>query len=319
MTRASLLVLVACGGGPSAVPSGAQVGPALTAALASAELVRAPWRCAANDGPVLADETLEIGTRTWKLGGHAMQRTGKGVAVIGAVADAGGASPSTVAALGRLRTKLAKADVVLALGGMGTTQPELESTLGALADGAPFAVVAFPGDLESASALAGAIKAMRARGQVVIDGRLVQRLELGTTTVGAIAGAGFRTRLVAGDDGCTYRETDVITMMQALSARPGVRILATTEAPRSTYGGEPTGELALTAGAGTEIDVALHAPTVEAASRARTGSRDGDAVALTPGTADATPRLPGPARAPTAGVLTVHGDSWAWKPIADAE
>ena len=74
--------------------------------------------------------------------------------------------------------KLADASVVLALGGMGTTQAELEASLGALADRAPFPVIALPGDLESATALAGAAKALRARGQIVIDGRLVHTVEL---------------------------------------------------------------------------------------------------------------------------------------------
>jgi hypothetical protein len=37
---------------------------------------------------------------------------------------------------------------------------------------------------------------------------------------------------------------------------------------------------------------------------------------LTPGTSDATPRLPGP-RGASVGVLVVHGDAWTWKPIVD--
>jgi hypothetical protein len=255
--------------------------------------------------------------KPWKLEGYVMSREGDDEIVIGAVADAGGAAPATIAALGRLREKLGKADVVLALGGMGTTKAELEATLGAIADKAP--VIALPGDLEGTGALAQAVTALRAKGQIVIDGRLVQRIDLGGATVGLVAGASAAGRLVAGSEGCAYAPGDVAAIIASLTARKGVRILATSDAPRGERGGEPTGEIAITAGAGQEIDVALHGPMTEGASRAQSGSRDGNAVALTPGTLDATPRLPDPARAPTAGLLVIRGEAWTWKPITDAQ
>jgi len=297
------------------VPAGERVGPALSAALSAAEKARAPWRCAAPDGPKLVEETVG----GWKLAAHTMTKAGDGDVTIAAIADAGGAAPATIAALGRLKTRLAKADLVIALGGMGTTQAELEATLGALADKAAYAVVALPGDLESAGALQAAIGAMRAKGQVVIDGRLAQRIELPGATMATVAGAGDATRLVAGGDGCGYRAEDVRAAFADLTARKGLRILATAEAPRVMVEGEAAGEIALTPGAGSEIDVVLHGPVAAVATKATSGGRDAGAVALSPGTVDATPRLPGPVRAPSAGLLTIHGDAWTWKPIADAE
>ena len=77
--------------------------------------------------------------------------------------------------------------------------------------------------------------------------------------------------------------------------------------------------IALTPGANQAIDLQLHGPVTELASPARTGARDGAAVALSPGTSDATTRLPGPGRAPSAGLLTVSGTTWRWRPIADRE
>lgn len=313
--RAALLCLAACGGGANAVPAGERVGPALAAALAAADHERAPWRCAAPDGPGLAEETVS----GWKLSAHTMTKAGDGDVVIAAVADAGGAAPATIAALARLKTKLAPADVVLALGGMGTTQAELEATLGALADKAPYPVVALPGDLEDVGALTAAIAAMRAKGHLVIDGRLAQRIELPGATIATIAGAGAASRLVAGGNGCAHRAEDVPAALADLTTRKGLRILATAEAPRQTVDGEPAGELALPPGAGSEIDLVLHGPLAVAPTRARSGGRDADAVPLSPGTADATPRLPGPVRAPSAGLLSVRGEAWSWKPIADAE
>lgn len=310
--------LAACGGKKHELPAGSRVAPALIAALDMADRVRAPWRCAAPDGPPLADEKLVLGERHWQTSAHTVQLDGPGDLVIAAIADAGGAAPTTIAALGRLRPRLAKADLVLALGGMGTTQAELEATLGAIAD-KDRPLIAIPGDLESATGLAAAIKALRGKGLVIFDGRLAHRIELPGALIATIAGAGAATRLVAGGDGCGYRPADVTSALTELTSHAGLRILATAEAPRETIGTEPTGNLVLTAAAGQEIDIALHGPSTEAPSRARSGGRDGDAVALTPGTSDATTRLPGPARSPTAGLLTIHGTTWSWKPIADDE
>ncbi|MDX2092817.1 MAG: hypothetical protein SFX73_33430 [Kofleriaceae bacterium] len=319
MTRAAwLLVLAACGkGGPAPKPAGGQLGPALGAALEAADRAKAPWRCAATDGPTLSEETLAVGGQTWKLAGYGLVRDGKGAVTIGVIADAGGASPATLAALGRLRGKLGEAVVVVALGGMGTTQAELEATLGALADRASFPVVALPGDLESAPALAAATQAMRKRGQVVIDGRLAHTIDAGGATIEVVAGTLAATRLAAGDDGCLVAEQDAQAAVAMASERTGVRILASAEAPRATSEGEATGDLAITAPSGA-IEVALHGGTGQVASPARSGKRGNDAAALTPGSADATPRLSGPPK-PTAGLLIVNGDAWSWKPVTDSE
>lgn len=317
--------LAACGEGGSPPPVGAQVGTALAAALEAAGQNKQPWRCGAPDGPALAPETLAVGDHRWKLADHTVtfadepRRGARRAFVVGAIADAGGAAPSTLAALGRLRTQLARADLVLALGGMGRTQTELEATLGAIAEQARYPVVALPGDLEDTAALTAAVGALRARGMHVLDGRLVQRVEIPGATIALVPGGGAASRLVAGVEGCAYRAADVAATFVELTKRPGIRIVASAEAPRITLGGEPSGELALTPSAGHEIDLVVHGRVSSTASRARTGARDAGAVAVTPGTADATLRLPGPLRAPTAGLVTIHGASWSWKPVADAE
>lgn len=324
----AITAVSSCGGRAPSVPVGAQLGPALSAALTRADRLRAPWRCLASDGPELTKEAVTVGAHAWRFGGHLAQRDDADELVIGAIADAGGAAPDTVAALGRLRAKLARADLVLALGGMGTTEAELEATLGAIASKDGYPVIALPGDLESAGALAAAVHALRARGLVAVDGRLVHRIELGTAQLAVVAGAGAPGRLVAGAEGCSYLgaaspgaggETTLAHVVGELSTWPRLRILVSAEAPRITVEGEPAGELALTPGPGTEIDLVLHGPTSEAASRAREGGRDGDAVTLTPGTADATTRLPGPAHRPSAGLLTLRGTSWSWRPITDSD
>jgi hypothetical protein len=280
---------------------------------------RAPWRCAAPDGPGLAEETLEVGKRKWKLGGGAMRLADAGGPVrIGVVADAGGAAPRTLAALGALRGKLAGADLVLALGGMGGSEAELEATLGVLADRAGWPIVALEGDLEPAGDQAAAIARLRERGSAVIDGRLARWIELPGVSIATIPGAGAAARLVAGPEGCGYRPSDVTAALDELSKREVLRILASAEAPRIEVGGEPSGELALTTGEARAIDLALHGPTAEEATPERAGRRDGSGIALTPGSSDATTRLPGPRRAPSAGLLTVDGSSWRWRPLTEA-
>lgn len=313
MKRALLVLVAACGGGGSAVPTGERIGPALSAALTGSERAKAPWRCAAEDGPVLVDEAIA----GWKASGHTLVKDGKGAMTIAVIADAGGAAAPTIAALGRLRPKLAGADLVLVLGGMGTTQADLEATLGAIAGKG--LVVALPGDLEDAGELVKAVAALRTKGRAVIDGRLAQRIELPGATIATVPGAGAASRLVAGGDGCAYAAADATRAMGDLTARPGLRILATAEAPRGTVRGEATGELVLTPGAGVEVDVVIHGPADSAVTAATAGSRDAKAVALTPGSSDATPRLPGGLAAPSAGLFVIDGARWSWKPVVDRE
>ena len=334
MTRlaaaAAALAAVAACRGHRTVPAGARVGPALAAALSAAEAVREPWRCAAPDGPGAPEESLAIGGHTWRIAGHALVLDpaggmgDRGVA-IGVVADAAGSAPATLAALRRLRDRLAHVDLMVTLGGMGATAAELDAVFAVLADRAPWPLVALPGDLEPVPAQVAAIAAARKRNAPVFDGRLVQRIELPGATIAVVPGAAAASRLGAGPDGCRYRPADATAAFADLTPRPGLRILASAEPPRDD-GELPAGELAVTAGAGEQIDVALHGPSREAATPACRGGRDGAAVAVTPGTSDATARLPEMremrdprdlGRAATAGVLTVRGGAWTWQPVDD--
>jgi hypothetical protein len=328
VTRAvgAALVLAACSGHQGA-PAGSRLGPAIAAALEAADQAREPWRCAAPDGPSAADEALTTGTHTWQLGARVMKLAAPGDVAIGVIADAAGSAPETLAALGRLRARLAQVDLVISLGGMGATRAELEATFAALTDRASWPLVALPGDLEPVTGQAEAIAAARQRGTAVVDARLVQRIELPAATIALVPGVGAASRLAAGADGCGYRAEDVAAAFADLTPRAGLRILASAEAPREAGPGEPTGELAMTVGAGQQIDIALHGPPSSAASGppsdaatpAQSGNRDGAAVSLSPGSSDATPRLPGPRRTPTAGILTLHGSTWSWRPIEDVK
>ncbi|MEP6863038.1 MAG: hypothetical protein ABJE66_20600 [Deltaproteobacteria bacterium] len=306
-------LLAACGGKRPPASAAPRIANALAAALTAAEHTKAPWRCIAADLP----EPTATLPKPWKLIGSSLQHDNDKdhELVIGVVADAGGADPKTLAALGRLRAKLddAHADLVLALGGMGTTQPELEATLGVLAKPSS-PVVALPGDLESVAAETAAIAKLGTKNVAVLDGRLVRWIELPDASIALLPGAGSRLRLAAGGDGCAWQADDVLQLYQELAAKPGLRIAALAEAPRDDHGGEPSGEADLAVG--PAIDLLVHGPTQPAPSPARSGGRDGTRASVTPGTADAMPRLP-ETHAPAAGLLTIHGTTWTWKPLVD--
>lgn len=302
LAGAVALLVVACRGHHA--PGPPPLGKALVAALEAADHARVPWRCAAADTPALAPVTVgrwATAERTLSLGDPKREVT------IGVVADAAGNAPATLAALARLRTKLAGADLVVTLGGMGTTQAELEATLGTLAD-KQRPLVALPGDLEDERAQRDAIATLSAHGDAIFDGRLARWITAGDATLATIPGTGASDRLVAGGDGCAWRASDVATLYKQLAERPGVRIALAAESPREGQ----SGELALVPA--TPVDVVVHGAAPLTA--ARQGTRDGTYESLSPGTADALPRLP-ETHAPSAGLLVIRGTTWSWKPVVD--
>jgi hypothetical protein len=301
---AGAVVLAACHGHHEAGPP--PLGKALSAVLAAADVTRVPWRCTTPTTTALTDETRD----GWQVGDHSLTSTAARPELrIGIVSDTGGSAPATLAALARLRVKLGAADLVVTLGGMGTTRSELEATLGTLADKAPWPVVALPGDLEDEDAQVAAIAALRGKGSFVLDGRQVRWIAADTATLATVPGAGAKERLVAGGDGCAWRTADVAKIYDELAGKPGLRIALASEAPRA--GG--TGELPLVPPPG--IDVVVHGAS--RLSPAMQGKR-GTTANLSPGTADASPRLP-ETHAPSAGLLVIRGTAWSWQPLVDGK
>jgi hypothetical protein len=308
---AAVAAACACGGGataPVAPPGAGGSDGSGAAAVDTRELVD----CAAIDGPAIPGDKLPAG---WSASGRTLTETGGGAA-IGVIADAGGSAPTTLAAIGRLRAQLdaAHVDVVVSLGGMGSSAGDLEAALAALATGAKWPLVALPGDTEPVAAFDAAMTALRAHGVTVVDGRLARWLELPGATVATIPGAGAAVRSAAGGDGCGYHAGDVDAIAKQLAAKPGVRVVASTEAPRGADAGEPTGDLALPPHA---ADVVVHAEADAATVAPAAGGRDGAAASLSPGSTDTTARLPGPAHPASAAILAIHDGHWTWRVVVD--
>lgn len=295
----AVALLAACCGhhdeGPPAL------GKALDALLTAADRAHAPWRCTAPDTP----ELTTLVTGDWTLEEHTLS-TKKSELKIGVIADAGGSAPATIAALARLRDKLDGIDLLVTLGGMGTTKSELEATLGTLAGKEPLVVLG--GDLEDEGAQQAALATLRAKGTLVVDARQARWITGTGIAIATIPGAGAVERLVAGLEGCAWRTADVAAIYDDLAHRPGMRVALVAEAPRK---GE-TGELALVPPGA--VDVVVHG--TGAVTPARQGVRDGKKADLSPGTVDASPRLP-QTRAPSAGLLVIHRATWSWRPLVD--
>lgn len=312
VNRVGLAIIVSIGCGSAKPPATAaqQVGPALAAALVAADHTREPWRCAAADLPGLEAPAIP----GWQVNASGLVRAGDEL-VVGVIADAGGAAPKTLAALGRLRERMeaAHADAIVALGGMGSDERDLEATLGVIAaprTGKPaWPVIAVPGDLESVGAELAAIAALRARGATVLDGRLARWITGNAFALAILPGA---TIPVDRANGCAWTPADVTRIYAELADKPGLRVALVAAAPRDA--GEVSGELALVPE--PAIDVVVHGPTRPEPSPEQHGGRDGARLRISPGTSDATPRLP-ETKPPAAGVLAIRGAAWTWSPLVD--
>jgi len=309
MTRLWLLLLAACGSAKPPAGAAERVGPALAAALAAADHAREPWRCSAADLPALEAPAMA----GWTVTEHGLVHAGDDL-VLGVIADAGGDAPKTLAALGRLRERMdvAKVDAIVALGGMGASEHELEATLGVLAaahsNTPPMPVIALPGDLETVTAETAAIAALRAHGAIVIDGRLAHSIDAGSASLATVPGAAVP---VDAKDGCAWTAAEVARIYAELSAKPGLRVALVAGAPRDDHDG-PAGELALVPD--PAIDVIVHGPIRPEPSPEAHGGRDGARLRISPGTSDATPRLP-ETKPPAAGILAIRGEAWTWSPL----
>ena len=209
-------------------PVGTAAGKAIVAAMAAAEQVRAPWRCAAtSDGAMTG--TVGDGERAWRRDGRELHAT-RTKLVIAAVAQARGARIGD-----GLRAAMAAEhpDVVVAVGGMGMAQDELEKALGGLT--VPGAIViALPGDSESWPALQAAVEHLAAGGAAIVDGGAVRVIDAGVARMVTLPGLAQAGQLGAGPDGCVHDGEDVAEVVATLAgtADDAARIVVGPRAPQ---------------------------------------------------------------------------------------
>ena len=221
---------------------------------------------------------------------------------------------------------------MLALGGMGGDQAQLEATLGALSASAGKApIVVVPGDLEPIDAMEeGTIAALvarksarrrrpprpahRARRHHDRRSSAVPSRRSASSRPAAASAPRDRSRRRRAD----ARRGDHAPDPRRLGARP--RTIAANTAERADLAAwsgiapptpRTTGDLPPEATAGADI---VLAGAIDSASAMRSGAREGTAITLAPGSADATR-----GGRPSAGLLVLGADhAWTWHPVTDA-
>jgi len=320
-----ILLLAACGSsskGEGKGPLGKATGEALAAAIAAAAETVEPWRCARLDEPISVDAPAG-----WTVVGRSLHQDGAAKATrIAVISDARGGDPAVAAAL-RAALDAEPVDVVISLGGLGVDDAELAVTLGPLAEGAPWLIVAVPGDRESIAAHRVAVAALAKAGAAIVDGSQVRLLELGGAVLGTLPGVPFRERLGAGTRGCVHDTNDVDAVLEAIGAAAAdqrVTILATQRAPRGgddlAPGGVRAGDLDLAdALRAHPVEVVVHGAVDDASAAAGKRKRGPGAPAtVAVGALDATPRYrdDGSQVLPSAVIVTVGEREVAWKSLS---
>lgn len=314
-----MVLLAACGsGGDRPAPgAGRSAAEALVAAVDRAQTVAAPWRCARpGDAAAAGAAPIVAGERTWTRTGEALASDGATLTIV-AVADARGAADARV----RDRARAAGAEVVIAVGGMGTTEAELGAALGAIVDPA-WLTVAIPGTTEAYPAHRAAVAALAGGGAPIVDGADVRLLDAGAAVIATLPGLPYVERLAAAAEGCGHDAADVERTLAMVRARAGDRptVLAGPRAPQGgrsdlTPGGVHAGDPEL-AEAAAAVSIVLHAPLDGAPTpRGQGDGDDHDAVAA--GSLDPAPRhAPGGARlAPGVTVVGFDRRGRAWRAV----
>jgi hypothetical protein len=332
---AALTAVSACGscgsreeGDPVANGVGKTIAAGLAGAIERSAALAEPFRCAELSGSAsVSGPGADLGRRA----GRALSFDGDWLRmgpaevgrdhtlVAGVVADARGASAATLTQLGRVRAAFERerVELVVSLGGMGTSEEELTQVLGALARDAPWVVWAIPGEREAIGAHRAAVASLSAAGYPVFDATRVRMVEVDGAVLASFPGAAAASRLLAGADGCVHRPDDASALAMRLGAQKGVRVWAGHAAPRQrdddagdvALGGVHVGERALAAALpAARAHLVLHGMVDEAAlgsasghARMGTGNR---ATVLGSGPAEAMP-ITGPDGAVFAGAALV--------------
>lgn len=328
---AVLVVAVACSDPEPEDTVSPELGDVLAAgashAFAAAGGLREPYHCA--DSPAPTPQKVKLGARTFTVEGETLTITpADRMLVIGVVADARGATAETAANLARVREAFdkEKVELVVSLGGMGTSEEELAAVYRAL--GAP--LWAIPGDRESIPAHRAALASLAREGTAVFDGSRVKAIAAGGVLIAALPGADSAGQLTAGADGCLVRPDDVTAIAARLAAHDGVRVWAGHAAPRQrgpgsadvALGGVHVGNLALAAALpAARAHLVLHGEVDQAALGAAAGQgraiENGPPVVLATGPVEAMP-VAAARGAPIGGaalVVRLAGRGISWKRI----
>jgi hypothetical protein len=189
--------------------------------------------------------------------------------------------------------------LVLVLGGMGSTRREIATLLGALTD--EWLLLAIPGDRERIADFRGAIDDLEKDGRLVVDGSQIRVVEIDRVAVATLPGESSRLQLIAGGEGCVYSTADAEALAGLLSQRDRVRIWAAHSPPRQSGSsgsdlaaeGVHIGDLSLVGAVRNSRAHLVLSGLVDEAFPAKEGWRtveDGETAFLAVGAIEAAPR-----------------------------
>jgi hypothetical protein len=207
----------------------------LDSALNKAATLREPYRCAALPTGA-ATASFEVAGRRFGLRGYTLTasraKRGGDRLILGVLGDARGGDGATMK---QLETALARferrgVELIITVGGMGTTRAELVRVLGAIGRGGRWPVIALPGDRESLPAHRAAIAAIGK--PWLVDGSRARIIEIDGVVIGTFPGVGYAARLQAGADGCAHGGAEARALAAIMAGREGVKVWASYAPPR---------------------------------------------------------------------------------------
>jgi len=217
-------------------------------AMTVAEAMHEAYPCARLDdaeSPAPPTSMTAFG-RTFEREGQLLAVSGGDkTLVIGFVADAREPTERTLTNLAGVRAAFEKhkVELVVSLGGMGTSEAQIEASLGALAHNAKWPVVAIPGGRESIPAHTAAIASLSDGGRsVVFDGARVRVIAMDGASIGTLPGIADPSQLIAGNEGCSHGVESLVELATLLGERPAPRVLASYAPPRQS--GETASDVA---------------------------------------------------------------------------
>lgn len=195
---------------------GALLAKALLEDMKSSSNVAAPYRCARFPLELGPPNTVGVGWNESEAS-IVIEPAGKSPR-FAVISDFSEELSQDRRSLEALRTALneAKIDAVYALGSLGKTASELETTLGALADGAAFPILTIPGDRESMPQYRLAISNLINAGARIVDASRYRIATIGPLRLVTMPGISKAANLVSVQDGCLHNETDVQVLLDRI-------------------------------------------------------------------------------------------------------
>lgn len=319
-----LSTLLGCGDPPQASDGqseGEKLATSLVDHLGTSLQMTAPFRCARIQAdratPAFKDMELTMEGATLTIA----SLTGKKSLTLATIADARGDDEGTLRAASTLRETFAAqgVDLVISLGGHGSSVESIQALLSAISSDAPYLTLAIPGDRESIPAHREAVRDLAKSGARIVDGAQYRLVSLGSLLVATVPGIAMEANLIAENDGCLHTESDTKELLEYVEKSQSPVLVASYAPPRQVgpggsdlgAGGIHTGEKLLQPLLTSEkVSLVIHGMVGSGSAPSKGKHRLGQGSrALAAGSLDA---FGGPS---TSLIITIAGKKVAWRRV----